>query len=297
MEARRRALGRGLGALIPAEMYPSGSGQEDEQEQRAVPIDSITPNPYQPRETFADEKLEELATSIREKGLLQPLLVRRTAEGYELIAGERRFRAARRAGLTHVPVTVREADAHEALELALIENLQREDLNPLEEARAYQRLVDDFGLTQEEVSRAIGKNRSTITNSLRLLQLPEEIRLRIAEGSLSAGHARSLLGLSSPAEQVKLAREVRARKLSVRETERLVRKHSSPGNGDLDRLAVETQLTQALGTRVRLRQRKGGAGRIEIEFYSLAELNGLVSRLASSNGTAGSFDNTDGAML
>jgi len=297
MEARRRALGRGLGALIPAEVYPrSGSGQEDEQE-RAVPIDSITPNPYQPRETFADEKLEELATSIREKGMLQPLLVRRTAEGYELIAGERRFRAARRAGLRQVPVTVREADAHEALELALIENLQREDLNPLEEARAYQRLVDEFGLTQEEVSRTIGKNRSTITNSLRLLQLPEEIRVRIAEGSLSAGHARSLLALSSSAEQVKLAREVRAKKLSVRETERLVRKHSSPGNGDLDRLAVETQLTQALGTRVRLRQRKGGAGRIEIEFYSLAELNGLISRLASSNGTAGTFDNTDSAML
>jgi len=252
-----------------------------------VAVDVIAPNPYQPRGNFADQTIGELADSIREKGLLQPLLVRRTSQGYELIAGERRFRAAKRAGLSHVPVIVRDVDACESLELALIENLQREDLNPLEEAHAYQRLTDEFGLTQEEIATRVGKHRSTVTNSMRLLQLPEEVRQQIADGTLSAGHARSLLGLDSAEQQVAVAHEASSARLSVRDTERLVRKRAKRESVDLDREAVETTLTQALGTRVRLRQRKNGTGKIEIDYYSLAELNGLILRLGGSEGSPG----------
>lgn len=278
MEAKRRALGRGLGALIPTINYDAGSGLGDNGE-RLVPVDEIRPNPYQPRAAFPCEGIEELAQSIKEKGVLQPLLVRRTTHGYELIAGERRFRAARLAGLREVPVIVREADEREALELALVENLQREGLNPIEEAHGYHRLVEQFGLTQDEVARRVGKNRSTVTNSLRLLQLPDEIQAQLADGRLSAGHARCLLGLSSPGEQAKLAHEIVRRKLSVRESERLVREQSNKRKPDFDRQAVEAELSHALGTRVRLKHRKNGAGSIEIEYYSLAELNGLISRL------------------
>jgi ParB family transcriptional regulator, chromosome partitioning protein len=288
MEARRRALGRGLGALIPMDSYRGEPGADDGAE-RTVPIDRIVPNAYQPRGAFSESSLNELASSIRDKGLLQPLLVKRTSDGYEIIAGERRFRAARRAGLERIPVIVREADACESLELALVENLQREDLNPLEEAQAYQRLVDEFGFTQEDIAKRVGKNRSTVTNSLRLLQLPDEIRIQVGAGTLSAGHARSLLALGSPAQQVGIAREISRRKLSVRDTERLVRERANRGDADLDRQSVETELTQALGTRVRLKQRKNGAGSIEIEYYSLAELNGLVSRLAGTNGLPQTF--------
>jgi ParB family transcriptional regulator, chromosome partitioning protein len=288
MEARRRALGRGLGALIPMDSYRGDPGA-DEGAERTVPVDMIVPNPYQPRGAFSESSLDELASSIRDKGLLQPLLVKRTTDGYEIIAGERRFRAAKRAGLNRIPVIVRDVEGCESLELALVENLQREDLNPLEEALAYQRLVEEFGVTQEDIAKRVGKNRSTVTNSLRLLQLPDEIRAQIAAGTLSAGHARSLLALTSPAQQVGIAQEITRRKLSVRDTERLVRDRANRGEADLDRQAVETQLSQALGTRVRLKQRKNGAGSIEIEYYSLAELNGLVSRLAGSNGSPQTF--------
>lgn len=287
MEARRRALGRGLGALIPVATQPteaeSGSGAEPE-----VPIDSIVPNPFQPRESFGEEALQELSASIRENGLLQPLLVRRISGGYQLIAGERRFRAAQRAGLQRVPVVVRDADDREALELALIENLQRQDLNPLEEAHAYQRLSEEFGLTQEEIARRVSKSRPAVANSMRLLQLPEEIREQIADGRISAGHARSLLALESANQQHQLAGEIVRRKLSVRATEQLARRQAQP-DSNLDKQAVETELSQALGTRVRVRSRKDGSGQIEIEFYSAAELEGLISRLGDGGGQRQAF--------
>jgi len=279
MEVRRRALGRGLGALIPAVTYDAPATSETIPADRTVPIDMILPNPYQPRELFSDDSIDELAASIREKGLLQPLLVRQTDSGFELIAGERRFRAAKRAGLKALPVVIREADARESLELALVENLQREDLNPLDEAHAYRRLVEEFGLTQEDVAQRVGKKRSTVANSLRLLQLPEEIRTQLANGTLSAGHARSLLGLASTEEQVIVAREVTGRRLSVRDTETLVRQSGTKQPPDVNLQAMETQLTQALGTRVRIKNKKAGTGTVEIEFYSLAELNGLIVRL------------------
>lgn len=280
MEARRRALGRGLGALIPrSEEVPA---EHPSEELTTVPIDAIQTNPYQPREHFADEALDELAASIREKGLLQPLLVRRVGSGYELIAGERRLRAARRAGLERVPVSHREASKQESLELALIENLQREDLNPIEEAKAFQRLMTEFGLNQDEIARRVGKTRSAVSNSVRLLQLPAAIRRQVEAGEVSAGHARSLLGLRTVEAQVQVAEDVVRRRLSVRETERLVRQRvDEPAEEAAQRKAVEEDLARALGTKVRIRQGKSGAGRIEIEFYSLAELNGMIERLST----------------
>lgn len=278
MELRRRALGRGLGALIPSAV-PAATPHEGEEALR-VPIDQIRPNPHQPRSAFPEEQIEELADSIREKGLLQALLARRVGGHYELIAGERRLRAAQRAGLTHVPVTLRQADDRESLELAMIENLQREDLNPIEEARAYLRLSEEFGLKQDEIAQRVGKSRSAVANSLRLLHLSSDIRTQLESGALSAGHARSLLALGSVEVQGEVARDVVKRRLSVRDTERLVRERSQSEH-DVNRAAIESDLSRSLGTRVRLRQAKGGAGRIEIEFYSLAELNGLVARLAA----------------
>ena len=279
MEARRRALGRGLGALIPAPRPTVESAVAEAMS--LAPIDAIVPNPYQPRANFAEDAIDELAASIREKGLLQPLLVRRVGHQYQLIAGERRLRAAQRAGLTRLPVSVREADDRESFEIALIENLQRENLNPIEEARAYQRLCDEFGLKQDDVARRVGKNRSTVTNSLRLLQLPSEVRDQIQAGVLSAGHARSLLGLDSHGAQAAVAHDIVRRRLSVRQTEDLVRQKAKRAVNDLDQQALETELSRALGTRVRLRPTKNGAGKIEIEYYSLAELNGLVNRLTA----------------
>lgn len=280
MEPRRRALGRGLGALIP--VLEETPDRQRDATLTEIPLGAIIPNPYQPREDFAEEAIEDLANSIRQKGLLQPLLVRPAGDRYQLIAGERRFRASQRAGLARVPVTIRQADDREMLEIALIENVQRENLNPIEEARAYQRLGDEFGLTHDEIARRVGKSRPAIANSLRLLQLPHDIREQLANGSLSAGHARSLLGIESAVAQTAAAKDVIKNKLSVRDTERLVRTHAQP-KADLDRQAVETELSQLLGTRVRLRERKGGAGQIEIDYFSLAELNGLIARLLDAS--------------
>jgi ParB family chromosome partitioning protein len=269
--------------MEPVEREPSPAGSSE------APIESIRPNPYQPRDAFDQESLAELAASIREQGLLQPLIVRRAGEGFELIAGERRFRAAMMAGLERVPVTVRDANDRESLELALIENLQREDLNPIEEARAYQRLMEEFSLGQEEIARRVGKNRSTVSNAIRLLQLPPDVRARVESGALSAGHARSLLGLVSGEEQAEAADRVIRERLSVREVERLVRKRTrpiSPAPVDPDRRALETDLSRELGTRVRLVPGKNGAGRIEIEYYSAAELDGLLARLSNQRGCA-----------
>jgi ParB family chromosome partitioning protein len=253
-----------------------------------VPLDAIVPNPYQPRGAFADGAIEELARSIGEKGVLQPLLVRRVGDHYELIAGERRWRAAERAGLTHVPVRLREADARESLELALIENLQREDLNPIDEARAYRRLSEEFRLTQDEIAQRVGKSRSAVTNSLRLLALPAEVLAQIESGALSAGHARSLLALPGD-ERVRAAGEVVRRKLSVRATEKMARARARTTNAAVDERQIESELARALGTRVHLRANGTGAGRIEIEYYTLEQLNGLIARLIDGEPRAAAF--------
>jgi len=280
MDLKRRALGRGLGALIPsaaAEVLPQ-RGEDD----NLVPLDKIRPNPLQPRETFSDAAITDLADSIREKGLLQPLLVRRSGAGFELIAGERRYRAALRAGLTRVPVVVHDVDDRESLEIALIENIQREDLNPLEEARAYQRLANEFGLRQEEIAQRVGKNRSTVANSLRLLNLPHEIQQQLASGAITAGHARSLLMLGSVEEQSALARDIVEQRLSVRDTETRTRARARKPVADLDVRAAESALARAIGTKVRIVPGRNGGGKIQIDYYSLEELNGLLGRLGAT---------------
>jgi ParB family chromosome partitioning protein len=248
--------------------------------ERSVAIERIAPNPLQPREIFDEAAIDELAASIRDKGLLQPLVVRRVGAGYQLIAGERRLRAAKRAGLANVPIALREASDGEALELALIENLQREDLNPVEEARAYQRLANEFALTQEDIARRVAKTRSAVANSIRLLSLPPEVLSALESGAITAGHARSLLGIESAQAQADAARDVVEGRLTVRDTERLVRDRT-PRADDVEQRAVESDLARALGTRVRLRHRRDGSGQIVIEYYSLDELNGLIGRLSS----------------
>ncbi|MEO8604436.1 MAG: ParB/RepB/Spo0J family partition protein [bacterium] len=280
-DLRKRGLGRGLGALIPgapavAERLPAVADSE-----RVAALSSITPNPFQPREIFDPAAIDDLTASIREKGLLQPLLVRRAGDGYQLIAGERRFRAAQRAGLTEVPITIRDVDDGEALELALIENLQRENLNPVEEARAYRRLAGEFHLSQEDIAQRVGKSRSAVTNSIRLLQLAPDVLARLESGELSAGHARSLLGIEPADAQSAVAREVAAKRLSVRDTEELVRRRASATDDDLERRAVEGDLARALGTKVHLKHRADGTGRIVVEYFSLDELDGLLSRFGA----------------
>jgi len=273
---KRRALGRGLGALIP-----SAYSNEEEGHDSFVALAAIRPNPMQPRLAFAEEGIAELAESIRQKGILQPLLVRRSDGGFELIAGERRLRAAQRLGMEQVPVLVRDASDGEMLEMALIENTQREDLNPLEEARAYRRLVEEFQLTQEDIAARVGKDRSTIANTMRLLQLPPEVRAQIERGALSAGHARALAAAPSEAVKIQLAEEIVAQRLTVRQAEHLVKRRTRPPAG-AELAAAEQRLTEHLGTRVRVLHGRNGTGKIEIEYYSLQELNGLLDRLTGA---------------
>lgn len=284
---KRRPLGRGLGALIP-EGPPATPSAE-----RRVPIAEIRPNPRQPRRFFAEDRIAELAESIRHQGILQPLVVRRVERGYELIIGERRFRAAQRAGLDRVPVVVKEVTDAESLEMALVENIQREELTPIEEALAYRQLMEEFHLTQEEVANRVGKSRPVVTNLLRVLNLPDEIKEEVDRGNISVGHARTLLVLETADQQVEMARKIMRQGLSVRETETLVARtperspyedsppsHESARSArpDLYISALEEDLIRALGTKVRLHPRKKG-GRIEIEYYSNEELDGLVRRL------------------
>jgi ParB family chromosome partitioning protein len=280
----RKALGRGLAALIPpssgaAPAMASSPGL------RLLPIERIRPNKSQPRKTFAEDALAELAASIEEQGVLQPVLVRRRGEDYELIAGEWRWRAAAKAGLREIPAVIKELSDAEALAVALIENLQRQDLDPLEEAEAYSRLIREHHLTQDEVATAVGKSRVAITNSLRLLKLPDAILAMLGDGRLTAGHARALMTVTSEAAQLKLASDVAARKLSVRDTERLARlaqapaaKKSTPGRRTPAEAQVEERLQRALGTKVRLKNRRG-KGRIEVYFHSLDELDRLLDKL------------------
>lgn len=278
----KRRLGRGLDALIP------GAKQSIVQ---SIPINQIDPNPHQPRRDFDVEALTGLAQSIKEHGIVQPLVVRRMGERYELIAGERRLRAAEMAGLTEVSVIVGDFDDRKAMEMALIENIQREDLNPIEEASAIQRLRDDFGLTQEELSSRLGKSRPAIANSLRLLSLEDEIQESVSRGTISAGHARALLGVSDPDSRLKLHQEVVDKALSVRQTEELVKRVQAGVDGlnvsretrpappkDPNITDVEDSLRRILGTKVVIRDRKG-RGRIQIEYYSLDDLDRILEIL------------------
>jgi ParB family chromosome partitioning protein len=285
MNGKRRGLGRGLSALIPGAEPVSGMTE--------VSVTDIAANPRQPRHGMDAEGLRELAESIREHGLLQPLIVTaRDAAGapggprYQLIAGERRWRAAKLAGLQHVPALVKEATPQQTLELALVENIQRADLNPLEEAGAYQQLVDEFGLTQEQVAQRVGRSRVTVTNSLRLLRLPDDIKDALQSGRISEGHARALLALNDERVQLHVLQAIRKRALSVRQTEELVRRlgagepthRSAPRTQAPETRALEDRFRQSLGTKVNLfRSRRGG--RLVIHFFSEEELQALLERI------------------
>jgi ParB family transcriptional regulator, chromosome partitioning protein len=292
---KRQALGKGLSALIPdAPAAPAAAVTE-------VDIDRLTPNDYQPRVEMHDGKLEELAASIRANGVIQPVIVRRDGDAYRIIAGERRWRAARRAGLTRVPVVVKDLGGDESrqkvLEMALVENIQREDLNAIDEARAYRRLADEFGLTQDAIAVSVGKDRATVANTIRLLKLPAEVQADVAAGALTMGHARALLALPADGTQLQVAREIKTRGLSVREAEALVKHElegaasppsarrgaSSPPASDVHTRAAEDRLKLQLGTRVRIR-RRGKGGRIEIEFANENELIRLYEALTDGGG-------------
>ncbi|MBN1888773.1 MAG: ParB/RepB/Spo0J family partition protein [Thermoflexales bacterium] len=279
-------LGRGLGALIPGADEPSDmtSGVNE------VAIDAILPNPLQPRTAMDQAALEELAASIREHGLIQALIVTATSGGrYQLIAGERRWRAAQLAGLVRVPVVVKDVAPQQMLELALVENLQRADLSPLEEAAAYQHLIDEFGMTQEQVAERVSKTRVVVANTLRLLRLPELIKASLAEGRISEGHARALLGLATEEQQLRALAVVTRQALSVRQTEELVRRWLAEPKTQIKKVtasaelrAVEKRFQEALGTRVELaRSRKGG--RIVIHYYSDEEFDALYHRLVGGD--------------
>jgi ParB family transcriptional regulator, chromosome partitioning protein len=279
---KRPALGKGLSALIPDVPEPRSAPTE-------VDVDLIQPNEYQPRRRSDDMRLDELARSIKANGLIQPIVVRKVEGGYRIIAGERRWKAAQRAGMTRVPVFVKDLPAGrdaQLLEMALIENIQREDLNPIDEAAAYEKLSTDFRMTQEEIAAAVGKDRSSIANHVRLLKLPQEVRAEVAGGRLSMGHARALLAIPDEGGQRQIAREVIARNLSVRETETLVKRfgRATPGErgasatSDVHTRAAEERLRLALGTRVRI-ARRGKGGRIEIDFGSEDELQRLFEHL------------------
>ena len=282
----RKALGRGLGALLGSEQTVS-IGQEAAE----VPVDLIDPGSQQPRTRFDEDALERLAVSIKEHGVVQPILVRRRADRYELIAGERRWRAAQKAGLHSIPVVVKDVADDELLEIALTENIQREDLNPIEEAQAYQKLIESVGLTQEALANRFGRDRSYITNYLRLLKLPEDIQRLVEEGRLSTGHARTVLGLPDVDLQRRAARQVLDKGLSVRSTEALVKKFlsdrparkSATSSNDPNVRAAETKLRRALGTQVRILQgATNGPGRIEIAFFNDMDLDRIYSVLVKS---------------
>jgi ParB family chromosome partitioning protein len=281
MADKRPALGRGLSALIPDAPLAAASTDRGFD----VDIDLLRPNPFQPRVRVDEGRIEELAQSIRSHGIIQPIVVRRSeGNGYEIVAGERRWRASQRAGLLKVPVVVREIPDDKLLAAALIENIQREDLNPIEEAQAYRRLSDDLHLTQEQIAEAVGKDRSSIANYVRLLRLPHEVRENLVAGALSMGHARALLALADEAAQLRVAREIVAKSLYVRETEALVAKGEQPAPKrveqpkDVHTRAAEDRLRFALGTKTRI-VRKGRGGRIEIDFTNENELQRIFEYL------------------
>jgi len=288
MSTQKKGLGKGLSALIPS--APETSIKGDPHSMLEVAVDRITPSPFQPRRSFDETKIEELATSIRNQGIIQPLVVRPKNDDFELIAGERRWRAAMKAGLIRVPVVVRDASDREALQLALVENLQREDLNPIEEASGYRRLQEEFHWSQEETAEKVGKSRPAIANSLRLLALPAEVQQEVSAGNLPAGQARALLGLHTEALIVSACRDVIARGLSTRETEKMVkvmimgrkRRRQAPLI-DPDLKSVVESLQRTLGTRVRLIPKaRSNKGKIEIEYYALADLERIIETITKS---------------
>jgi len=277
------ALGKGLGALIP-DLTALGDKEKQALGIMELELNKIIPNEYQPRKVFDEEKLKELAASIKEQGVIQPVIVHRVGGGYALIAGERRWRAAKLAGLSTIPVLVKEATKRELLEMALIENIQREDLNPLETAEAYKRLQDEFKITQEDLAKRVGKERSTITNFLRILGLPKEIKQELARGALSMGHAKALLSLERVRDQVSAATLIVARGLSVREAEALASKLKNPPHEKRVRVShelksVEDKLRKALGTKVSISAKSKG-GRIVIEYYSAEDLDRILEKIS-----------------
>ena len=279
---QKQALGKGLGALIP------DLSVLDDKEKKAfgineIELDKIVPNEYQPRKVFNDEKMKELAASIKEQGVIQPVIVHRAGSGYQLIAGERRWRASRLAGLKTIPALVKEATKRELLEMALIENIQREDLNPLEAAEAYKRLQDEFKLTQEDLAKRVGKERSTVTNFLRLLGLPKEIKQELAIGALSMGHAKAILSLERVRDQMQATVMIVKKGLSVREAEALSARLKNPPKEKKARLShelksVEEKIKKALGTKVSITAKSKG-GRIVIEYYSAEELDRIIDKI------------------
>jgi len=280
----RKALGKGLEALIPS----GGTSTLEAQRTgtREIPIAQVEPNPHQPRTRFDDSSLRELADSILATGVLQPIIVRRRLEddGFQVVAGERRLRAAQLAGIESIPAIVREVDDREMLELALVENVQREDLTPIDEAKGYQSLVTKLTLTHEQISQRVGKHRTVVTNALRLLTLPVEVQEMVSRGTLSAGHARALLGLDSPGEQLTTARYIHSKGFSVRRTEALInrklrRKHSRPKARSADLSELENRLQQRFATRVTIRSGRKG-GRVEFEFYGREDLERLLEAWA-----------------
>ncbi|HYH06711.1 MAG TPA: ParB/RepB/Spo0J family partition protein [Thermoanaerobaculia bacterium] len=294
MSTQKKALGRGLGALIPSRpaaepvAAPPAPQQVPGSGLALVPISQISPNPYQPRKTFNDASIEELSRSVREHGIIQPLVVTKIGDDkYRLIAGERRFRAAQKAGLEAVPVVVKETMTDgDVLQVALIENIQREDLNPIEEAYAYHQLHEEFGLTQEEISKRVGKERSTVANCLRLLKLPDAVKKLVAAGQLSMGHARAILAVDSPKKQEQLAERVVKRNLNVRQTEMLAAETANKGDKgeqpekekDIFTRDAEDKLTRALRSKVEIdRKRRGGV--IHVRFGSEDELIRLVDEM------------------
>ncbi len=292
---KKNALGKGLNALIPETSTVQATTRrsrkpavkKEDKDIITVKIDQVEPNKEQPRKAFEEESLQELADSIKQFGIIQPLVVMKKDDYYEIIAGERRWRAAKIAGLKEIPVVIKEYKEEELVEIALIENIQREDLNPIEEAVAYKRLMEEFKLTQEEVAKKVSKSRSAVTNSMRLLKLPEEIQGMVVEGVLSMGHARTLLAVEDEEIQKTTALKVADEKLSVRETEKLVKKlteekKEKPVKDDSYKYIyqeVEENLKQILGNKVSIKNKKNNKGKIEIEYYSQDDLDRIVSLL------------------
>ena len=282
MQAQKRRLGRGLAALIGDDVVEAASPEES-RGLRHLPIELLHSNPNNPRKQFGEEELEDLSKSIREKGLLQPIVVRQRSDGeYEIVAGERRWRASQRAGLHELPVLIRELSDGETLEIALIENIQRSDLNPLEEARAYGQLLEQFSYTQQQLADSVGKSRSHIANTLRLLTLPDSVRAYIEEGKLTAGHARTLVATDSPAD---LANKIISLGLSVREAETLTRSSSTTStrkskvDKNADTRALEKQISDTIGLRVEIKAQGREGGTLLIKYKTLDQLDGVTHRL------------------
>ena len=299
-DKQRKVLGKGLSALLPGRSASSPVAASAPAEEKPaatparLPLSSIHANPMQPRTVFQADRLEELAASIRANGIIQPIVVRQHQEGYQIVAGERRWRAAKLAGVTDVPVVVQDVADPRMLELALIENIQREDLNPIETAHAYERLSRELGLSHEEIGRRTGKDRTSITNIVRLLKLPKEVQLLVAEHRLTMGHARAILGLPDATTQIQIAEKAAAQNLSVRQVEALVQEltaerpregsgHRKEHSLDPNVKAAIDELERALGTRVRIVELSEQRGRIEIEYYSQAELDRLFQHITGSN--------------